>query len=560
MKKLLKNKLFGVVLVLALTIPTLLPFFKTTFYTFHDEPQIANIFEYVRAIKLGQFPPRWAPDMHFTYGSPYLQFNYQLPYYLASLFYFLGFTLVSSFKLTLMFSVLAGSLGMYILGLRFSTQLIAIAAAVLYSYAPYHAVDLYVRGAIGEVMALGLFPWIIISLHQLLKSPNLKNTILAGSVVGLLLLTHQPSSILALPLFYAIFFLTALLQKNKKAIKGLLGSVLISLGLSAYYIFPLFAESGFIKEVAPFNFYDHFPFIKQLIYSPWGYGRSIWGPADEMSFQIGLVQLAVLVLVFVSILKIIKTKSKSKWLPIFILTGIFLTLFLMNIRSSFLWQIFPFSQSIQFPWRFLLITTFLIPVVLIYSSKEVIYLQRKFIPLTIIILSIALGVGYFHYREDFDHQDAHFLRRFLPNQVLYPGETVSTAYLDYAEESYPLPVNAVRLTDIPESKLSAKSGEALIKVENDNPFNFQAAIEAEDEDELTYHVFNYPGWQVYLNKIPSEIKPDKFGAISFSVPSGRHSLTIKFNETPVRAVSNIISIATIVATVAVLSKRKKNES
>jgi len=38
-----------------------------------------------------------------------------------------------------------------------------------------------------------------------------------------------------------------------------------------------------------FNFKDHFPFIKQLIFSPWGHGASLWGPGDGMSFQVGII-------------------------------------------------------------------------------------------------------------------------------------------------------------------------------------------------------------------------------------------------------------------------------
>ncbi len=43
---------------------------RSGFYTFSDEPHLANLYQMIRALGSGQFPPRWAPDMSFNFGYP----------------------------------------------------------------------------------------------------------------------------------------------------------------------------------------------------------------------------------------------------------------------------------------------------------------------------------------------------------------------------------------------------------------------------------------------------------------------------------------------------------
>lgn len=71
--------------------------------------------------------------------------------------------------------------------------------------------------------------------------------------------------------------------------------------ISAYYWLPAVFEKKFIQEGTPFNPLDHFPFIRQLIIPFWGYGASVWGPNDQMSFQIGIINILVIVLGFIAL-------------------------------------------------------------------------------------------------------------------------------------------------------------------------------------------------------------------------------------------------------------------
>jgi hypothetical protein len=381
------------------------------------------------------------------------------------------------------------------------------------------------------------------SLLRLKEKQNLKNTAIFAISVASLVLSHQPSTAFGLPIIVGIFFVIEMIRKNYKFILSLFAGLFSSLLLSAYYLFPVLLEKGFIKEVIPFNLYDHFPFIWQLIYSRWGYGASNWGPYDDMSFQIGIVNLLVILAATIYILvKWIKEKKIEKSYLLATLIGTFFVIFMMNIRSSFLWKINPFTNAIQFPWRLLSLTTVLTATLFVYMAKEIPKKALAILSLIIIFFSFSLTVSYFRPGEITNTGDDHFLRRYLPNQALLPGEKVSSEYLDYTENYMPLPLKAVRPTAVPASKITAVLPDTKISLIDSNPFDTKANVIMQSDDVLTFNTFYYPGWKISLDNKPVDITLDKYGAMKVLVPKGTHNLEIKFVDTPIRRISNIISL------------------
>src|SRR3989344_1211945 len=74
---------------------------------------LPRIAAYVKALSDGHIPVRWAGDLNYGYGLPLFNFIYQTPYFLASLFVFLGMGLVASFKAILVVSFLLSGIFMY---------------------------------------------------------------------------------------------------------------------------------------------------------------------------------------------------------------------------------------------------------------------------------------------------------------------------------------------------------------------------------------------------------------------------------------------------------------
>lgn len=529
-----RNKFWFLILTLIFIVPSFLALVILPFFTFHDEVQIVNLYEYFRVFDLGQFPPVWAPDMHFHFGSPFLAFNYQLPYYLGYLFHLTGLSLTLTFKALLILGLISGAVGMYVLSLSFTAPIWAFVTAIIYTFAPYRAVTTYVRGTLGEALALGIFPWVFWSLYRLKTKTKKEDLFLAGIMVAALILTHQLAAILSLPFIILLTF-------GYRQIK----SVVLGVVLSAYYWVPVILEKKLIQESSPFNFYDHFPFIKQLIYSRFAWGASVEGIGDWMSFQVGFVNWLILIVsILYIVFKIIKNcpslrgqhPDYSRTVLVAKLVASTLgVLFLMNIRSSFFWRVFPFTQMVQFPWRLLMLTTLFTSLLAAVISGLFKSKWTGLLVIPVLLLTLIPTVSYFQPGEVFDRNDQYYLNRFLPG---------TDEYLKHTEDYVPLPVGAIRPKSLPKNKIEAIR-KLDIKVIDENPFNYQAEISQPQAQEIIFNTFNYAGWKALVDDKEVEIKSNDKGYIAFDVPRETHKIQIKLTDTRVRFWSKIISLITL---------------
>ena len=74
------------------------------------------------------------------------------------------------------------------------------------------------------------------------------------------------------------------------------------------------------------------------------------------------------------------------------------------------------------------------------------------------------------------------------------------------------------------------------------PIGLRSRLDAPQAFQATYLTFAFPGWTVKLDGQPVPIVPsDPNGLITFEVPAGRHTITVSFEDTPIRTLANVIS-------------------
>src|SRR5688572_29928360 len=142
-------------LFLALLLPIfgLAPLFYPGYLQFHEGlVPLWNIGD-LRA-NLGELS--WLPHLGTRFDP--LRSTGLLPYYLAGL---LPLAPATAFKVIVGGSWLLGSLGMFFWLRERLTPPGATIAALVYTYLPYQLVNVYVRGAWGEMLLWGLLPWAI---------------------------------------------------------------------------------------------------------------------------------------------------------------------------------------------------------------------------------------------------------------------------------------------------------------------------------------------------------------------------------------------------------------
>jgi len=542
--KIKRTNLIFVVLILAASILASLPFLRGDFFHFSDEPHIANLYQMVRAIEAGQIPPRWAPDMSFEYGYPLFNFYYVLPYYLGSLIYFLSHSLIFSLKFVFFMTIPASGILMYLWLKKHTDSWAALLGSILYIFTPYRAVDLYVRGAIGEAMAFAFFPLLLLAIFRIYEKGRLKDVGILAFVTGLFLLSHNLAPILFLP-FAALYALV--LAKTFGSLKSLLRTILgfiLGLGTASYFVVPAFIEKGLLVGTTPFNYLDHFPFIKQLIYSPFRYGASLPGPNDDISLQVGIINW---ILVILSVFLLRRTLKKGKLLYALFLGTILLSLFLMNIRSIFLWEAFSLSSYIQFPWRILMLTTFLTSSLVIFVGSGK---YRKALLAVLAAASILVNFSYFRPSEYFKADDNYFLNRFFARRTSEgQAQAPSKDYLNYSEDYLLLPkLVEARPQVLPEAKFTSETAK-IEKIAQNSSVDYSAKLTGEGM--LSFNSYYFPGWYASIDGKEAEIKPLKpLGNIGVEVKKGEGEVRLFWKETPLRAAMDILSLVSLTSALA----------
>ena len=405
-----KLTLFLIFFLLILSLPSVKPFINRGFFPMHDDTQPARVYEMAKALSYGQFPVRWVPDLGYGYGYPLFNYYAPLPYYAGAIFSLSGLDAIISAKIMFVIGIILAGITMLLLVNYLANPSAGIASSLLYLYAPYHAVNIYVRGAVGEIYAYGFMPLYILGLVMIINKTkkDVRNGIILSSI-GLagIILSHNILGMitgyftLAFMIPYLIYLI---IKKSKLTVFFVLTLALfMGVGLSAFFALPAIAEKDYsnVSKIISggSDYYLHFVTLTQLWDSSWGFAGSAPGVEDGMSFRIGklhviFASISIILLVFFYYWKRIprlnlRTKQPVKGLYPILVIMFFISIFLMIEQSSYIWKNLPGFSFIQYPWRFLNFTV-------LYASIliSVLFLALKKnhqLYLCLLILLLVLG-------------------------------------------------------------------------------------------------------------------------------------------------------------------------
>jgi len=541
------------VLLVLLLIPSVFALARNGFYGASDDIHIAWLFEFHRTLMSGKIPPRFVPDLSYGFGYPLFNFVFPFPFMVGELFHLIGFSLVDSIKLLFALSTLASGVGMYMLAKYLSkNNYLSILSAVIYVFTPYRATDIYVRGAIGEIVAFCFFPLITLSVLKIINEKNSKWIWMGSIATAFLVMSHNISAYMFLPFIILLIILMSLSKiiKSPSQLLDILKMFLFGFLISIYFWLPALVESRYMVYDTVFNFADHFPTMKQLITPYFGYGASVPGPYDGMSFFLGYANIfAIVVGVLLLVGKVIKNKVE-KVVAIWAVFGFLFCVFLMNHRSSFVWESFPLIKYFQFPWRFLMMTTFLSSLCVVLFNK--IKLSKIFyilVTLSIVVISFS----YFKPQDFLGRTDEYYLNRYVP----YPE--ASEEYRQTSEEYFRLPKDTLkRPTDPRISFYSDSKDVVVLNTTQVNALDSYADIETQKESLVFYNKYNFPGWMVWIDGERVDVNSGSpYGQVAFMVPKGKHRVEVYFRETKFRTVVNLVSAVSMGLVLYFLIKKGK---
>lgn len=527
MKKINKDIIY-VLLIFLISAVFIAPLFQFKFYKSHDgEGHSARFAAYFQAFQDGQFPPRWAGNLNFGYGTPVLIFYYPLPGYIASAIHSTGISYEDTFIAIMIASFLLAPLFFYFWMSEYINKDIAFLGALLYGLAPYHFLNVFVRGDIAEALALVFVPLVFFFTEKFTRSKKLIFIVLGAISYGLLVLSHNGISLMFSPI---LLMYSILRSKNKKIFVYALFIFILGLMISSFFWIPALYEGKYVNAQLFIGsmYQKHFPSFIQLIYSNWGFGPDVQKPGG-LSPQIGIVYISLIILALFRLYK--NKKDILFWLGIFLL-AVFITLPV----SGFIWERLPILRLYQFPWRFTALSSFASAVVGCFVLNS---FKNKKLYFSFLILILLVSIPLIKVKN-YESKNDNFYDNYKATTDF--GATVSI----WTEGDPWKPAK---------SQIELIGGKAQItkvrKKSQLHTFEIDARTRAQILDNTIY----FPGWVAKVDgkKVPIEFQDmNHRGFITFYIPQGKHKISIQFTESPVRIISDFLSLFGV-ATVVLLS-------
>lgn len=536
----MKNSL-KIILFVILLLPSLWWLLGSGYFNMHDDLQVMRLFEMDKCLYDGQIPCRWSPDMVWGYGQPMFNYYSAFPYYLGAILRIVfPLTYLGTVKMLFLISFVIAGVGMYKLAREFWGMLGGIFSGVLYTYAPYHALDVYVRGALSETFALSLLPWMFYFTYKLIKKYSLLNFVGVSLSIAFVLMTHNISTMIYAPItgFWCLFWLIA--ERQLKSVPRLVLAGILGIGLASFFIIPAVFEQNIIQtQFLTSNYSDyrgHFVTLRQLFVNRnWGDGPSIYGDNENISFQIGWPHwwLGIVAALSASFLMYKKKMELKTFLLIAGLSfGALIFAFMTHHRSSFLWEIIPKVNFVQFPWRFLGPVMFFLAFLGGSISLNKNILTKLFIPL-LIVFTIVLNYSYFI--------PVHYSRKVTDNEKL-TGVAFElqqkAAIMDYLPKTAKFAPESLAF-----EKPKSIEGDLTVGQFSKTSDSFSFDVDVYTPSSVEVPVMYFPGWVVYVDgrMVKPEVHGDN-GLIKVTFTEGQHQVFGEFADTPIRKAANMVSL------------------
>jgi hypothetical protein len=590
-RRVLQHPIIPLLALMLLSLPALYPLFVGGFAKTHDASvHLIRLYLLDEQVRAGNFFPRWLPDLMTGYGYPTFNFYAPLIYAVAEIMHLAGASLPYALTILMMMLIGTAAWGMWFLASDLyrpkdrkledgTTKVIqphwaGIAAGVAYIYTPYLLVNLYVRGALAELLAQALLPWLFWSIARLFTAPTPRRyAIAAAALLGAIALGHN-ITLLLLPLllgpYLILVWLTSPLARSERFVRlrAFVGYSLIVGGMTAFFWVPLLAERNLLSKSA-FNAPD----VEEHVWSfstflefnfPYDYAVS------SIPFRLGLAQ-AFLVL---GGLLLTRRRLLFWWFWV-ALGGIALICVTPLILP--LWRAVELLSIVQFPWRFLTVVSLATALV---SGGIVMLAQRtsRQAMLTALVVAIAIAGGrpmialfdtsmyddiavdpaaIARYEAGYGAWGAGWHREFLPKWAEAfdsdPENTLSDGERSRARE------NETTLQTALTNKAFEASGPEKVSLELVSPTRLKLSVWSAAPTTLRLNQFYFPGWSARIDQGPilPTYPSTQQGIVTVDLPAGEQRVEIGWTDSWIENAAEWLSILTLLILGIALAWRRR---
>ena len=503
------------------------------------------------ALAEGHFPVRWMPDANYGYGYPFYNYYAPLSLYIAALFRFLGFSFTRALQLTQLLGFLVAAFAVFALVKRWwQDEWAAFIAATAYSVAPFHLVNVYVRGdSLAEFWAMAFYPLILLAVERLARAPQMRYQAIVGLAFAYaaLILSHNVSALIFSP-FLLLYASLRWWQSERRRQFGLSfgAGFLLALLLSAWFWLPALGETSLAQTEPITAGYFH--------YSAHFRGRDLvqdsvlfdFDVAGGKAFRVGLIQFLGGLLGLVGFGLVWRRKGRAwGWAPAgFTLLVASIATFMITPLSTFLWETLPLLSFTQFPWRFLSVLALGVAGL----TAGVVYLPgRQYVaPLTIVILLTGnlLGLETTHLQVS----DTDVSGEALAQYEWFTGNIGTTVSAEYLPVNVtPRPQTSSWLNSGNRDELTALEGvvSGQLVSRSATRQEWQVAV-VSGPAAVIFPTLYWPGWEAEVNGEDALIGPAPgSGLIAVPLNSDKHTIVLRLRRTPIRLIAELLSLASL---------------
>lgn len=490
-------RILPIVCVIAAIVVAILPILRPGFFVTDDgDWMVIRLSAFYQSLVSGQFPVRYLGRLNHSYGYPVANFLYPGFMYIGSLIHLVGVPFETTVEMILAGSLAAGAVGMYIFLRKRFGALASALGAISYVLSPYLLFDVYRRGSVGEVLALGIVPFLFASIER-------GRAAAMGILIALLIISHNSLALMVVPVIAVYIYV-----KKKK---DLWVPFVLGIMMASFFWFPAVWEKGYVR------------FDKTVVSDPSLYYASITG----LFSLISIVHAAGFVMAQ-------SQRRKEDHVAMVFFSIVFAAAFVMATPlSGWLWDTQAFARLFQFPYRFLSLTILAGAWLLAYTIHA---LNTRRI-LMYVLVPIAVIVMFFQAVEH--TRDVDYVTR--PSGYYSTNEATTTV----ADEYMPVWVGESTLERATD-RIIFHQGRGTIDAKTATHQRIDAIVTAQDNSIMQLNMIYYPGWGATVDGVPVELLYDNPNAfMRFAVPVGTHHVFAEFRETIPRFVADMVSFLSL---------------
>ena len=494
--------------------------------------------DFYQGLAAGEIYPRWEEDTNYGFGAPTTCFYPPGVYYVTAAFYPLFRDWTRVLLAAHLMMMVGSAAAIYLLARRYMSRIAALAAMTAYVVFPYHAIDLYHRVALAELLSFVWMPLIVLFAGQLLANgrPWLPLSGLALSYGGFLW-SHPPTAYQFSLVFCPFIVLLAVWRRSWRGLLWTAAGFALGGGLSAAYLLPAALEQNLIRhEIIE----EIWPYHETYLFMYARYSRRYFEFFQLLNWS-WRFDVAVILLAASAVL--ILTKRLRRLAIFWTLIG-GLASFLMLRASAPLGRHIPQIEIGVFSWRMLAITTLIAALLcglLVQAAVDTCRERRRGGFVLAVTVSAAALVG---------------SATFTVFGVVAPVNREEAFQPEEEHTNYAIiPRTAPKNTDdLPEVDRATLDPPGAVRIREWKPQHRVIDVDSNAVSRLFVRTLNYPGWTAAMDGVSLPAGTDKeTGAMLFSLPAGMHVVTLDFLDTPVRRTGARITMISFLIVLAALA-------